>query len=164
MVNSLASGHGRSPTMAVRTTRLAATIAPLVLLATCRPSASTVAWEDRDPAYVLDAIRETRQADDRSRIRVLVDQLDNDDPAVRMLAINVLEDFTGETYGYRYTQPRAERRAAIDRWVEAIERGEVTIDGSTGTAGSTGATGSGGGSSGGPGGGPDSGSGGTDAR
>ena len=66
-------------------------------------------------------------------LRSVVEQLDSDDPAVRMTAITALQRATGETMGYRYYDDARAREAAVQRWVEAIEgesfpmlaRGEV---------------------------------------
>lgn len=71
------------------------------------------------------AIERTARSGDSSEARRLVEQLDSDDPAVRMMAIGALERLTGTTHGYRHYDPPLERRAAIARWQEACERGEL---------------------------------------
>ena len=48
----------------------------------------------------------------------LIGALESDDAAERMLAITALERITGETFGYDFAAPRAERTAAIGRWLE----------------------------------------------
>ncbi len=67
--------------------------------------------------------RKAGQAGDLTATRQIVEQLDCDDPAVRILAISTLERLTGETYEYRFDDPPYLRRAAIKRWQEALGSG-----------------------------------------
>ncbi len=50
----------------------------------------------------------------------IVEQLDSDDRAVRLLAISALEVLTGRTYGYHYDDPPGLREQAIKRWVNHV--------------------------------------------
>ncbi|TVS01799.1 MAG: hypothetical protein EA423_09675 [Phycisphaerales bacterium] len=87
-------------------------------------TASAPATFDTDaPDGRIQAIVNAARADDRAAIRDLIDQLDSDDPAVRMLSIRTLERMTGETLGYRHSDPDHLRRAAVDRWVGWAEQG-----------------------------------------
>jgi len=52
---------------------------------------------------------------------VLVEQLDSDDPAVRVFAINALERITGERLGYNPYANEVARRSAIDAWADAVK-------------------------------------------
>lgn len=60
---------------------------------------------------------EAAQLQDRSAVRPLIEMLDSDDVAARMVAIRSLERITGETLGYDYAGAEPQRRAAIARWV-----------------------------------------------
>ena len=60
------------------------------------------------------------RADDLSKTPLIVEQLDSDDPAVRLIAIAALEKLTGETYGYHYDDPPFLREPAIERWVDYV--------------------------------------------
>lgn len=71
------------------------------------------------------AITQAAREHDQSTIRDLIEQLDSDDPAVRLLAISTLERLTGETYGYRQYDPTWQRREAIARWVAAENAGTI---------------------------------------
>lgn len=53
----------------------------------------------------------------------LVNQLDSDDPVVRLAAIRTLERFTGTTLGYEHADPPWERDQAIGRWRRYLATG-----------------------------------------
>jgi len=80
------------------------------------------------------AIEKAARNLDRSSTPRIVEQLDSDDPAVRMLAITALQLLTGETYDYRHYDPVYLRRAAIKRWVEAVESGTLPVASNAGTS------------------------------
>ncbi len=67
------------------------------------------------------AIEQAAHTGDLDAVPKLIEQLDADDPAVRMLAIDVLHRLTGETYGFHHYDPLPKRRAAIQRWVDAVQ-------------------------------------------
>lgn len=69
-----------------------------------------------DPNARLDAIVQATELSDRSKLANLIDQLDSDDPAARMLAIRGLEDMTGERLGYDPAAPEWQRDESIQRW------------------------------------------------
>ena len=70
------------------------------------------------------AVQLTEHRDVQS-IPELIALLNDNDPAVRMYAITALEDLTGQTYGYKFYAPEAERAAAIQRWQEALRAGQL---------------------------------------
>jgi len=74
-------------------------------------------FDDPDPASQLAALERAIEANDRSKIPEMIELLDSDDPAVRLFAILGLERMTGETHGYDFAAPEAERHAATERWV-----------------------------------------------
>jgi len=100
-------------------------ILPLLILAACAPSATTGDFDSPNPASRLYAIEQAARSGDRSAIGNLVESLDSDDPAVRLLAIATLQRLTGQTYGYRHYDPVLERREAIARWKTAMNSGEI---------------------------------------
>lgn len=69
------------------------------------------------------------EAGDAEAVARLVALLDDDDRTVRLYAIQALERLCGRTYGYRFYEPPARRRAAMTRWQEALRRGEVRVHG-----------------------------------
>lgn len=74
------------------------------------------------PAHRLDAVVLAADASDRESLRGLIQTLDSDDPAARLLAIRALQKRTGQTLGYRYTDPPWRRAPAIQEWID-WERG-----------------------------------------
>lgn len=91
----------------------------LAMLPACGPRASDGDFDSDNPAAKLYAIRRAGEERDRSKIPKLVEQLDSDDPAVRMLAIGALERITGQRHGYNpYASPQ-DRRAAVEAWEQA---------------------------------------------
>ncbi len=87
----------------------------------CGPPATEARFDSANPAAKLYAIEKAARSGDTSALPQLVEQLDSDDPAVRLLAIEALRRLTGEDYGYAHDDPPPLRRAAIKRWVAALE-------------------------------------------
>lgn len=69
-----------------------------------------------DPSVKIPAMKKAVREQDRAAIAPLIDDLDNDDPAVRLYAIEALERMTGETHGYQYWDDAKDRAPAIMRW------------------------------------------------
>ena len=72
----------------------------------------------QDP-YAYDrivAIREAGERRDRMAVPLLVDRLEDEDPAVRFYSILALERITGDRLGYRYEESASERHEAVERW------------------------------------------------
>ena len=67
------------------------------------------------------AIELALRSGDVSSTPRIVEQLDSDDRAVRLLAISALEILTGTTCGYHYDDPPALRELAITRWVTYVK-------------------------------------------
>ena len=67
------------------------------------------------------------EAGDSLAVDLLIDLLEDQDRGVRMYTILALERLCGETYGYRYFDPEPTRAAAVKRWREARQRGEVKV-------------------------------------
>lgn len=93
----------------------------VLALAGCFPTLEP-AFDSPAPSKRLDAIVDAAAQDDRSTIPPLIDMLDSDDPAERMLAIRALERISGgQTFGYRYADPEWLRRESVNRWVDWAE-------------------------------------------
>lgn len=73
------------------------------------------------PAHRLDAIVLAADASDRDSLRGLIQQLDSDDAAARLLAIRALERRTGQTLGYQHDDPPWRRDRAAAAWVAWYE-------------------------------------------
>jgi hypothetical protein len=100
----------------------------LAVLGGCIPSEKTD-FDAAGPSKRLDAIVQAsgNDADPRSLPR-LVEQLDSQDPAARMLAIRALENRTGTTLGYNHTDPEWKRQESIERWINYLESGGSDSD------------------------------------
>jgi hypothetical protein len=59
---------------------------------------------------------------DRTQLENIIENLDNNDPTVRMAAIGALQRMTGETLGYRFNAQSGERAEAIVRWKDWLTR------------------------------------------
>lgn len=97
----------------------------LLMTACSAPSARIGGFESDNPATLLFAIQEAGESRDRSAVPNLVEALENDDPAVRMMAIVSLERITGERLGYKPYTSSVLRAPAVARW-QAMVRGETS--------------------------------------
>ncbi len=75
-----------------------------------------------DSASRIESIETAARNHGRSDVRQIVEQLDADDPVVRLKAISALKSLTGETNGYHYDDPPSIRKHAIERWVAYVNR------------------------------------------
>ena len=62
------------------------------------------------------AAKHAAEIHDREAIPLLVDRLEDDDPAVRLFTILALEKITGTRLGYDYAGDELERARAAQRW------------------------------------------------
>ncbi|MHC5005637.1 MAG: hypothetical protein ACYTJ0_21260 [Planctomycetota bacterium] len=85
--------------------------------ASCGPPDLTQYTSDVAPAEKVRRAAASAEDRDPESLRWIVEQLDSDDPVVRLTAITALERRTGETHGYRYDAPAREREPAVRRWV-----------------------------------------------
>lgn len=100
-------------------------VSGLLLLCSCGPAMTEGGFDSASPAARSHAIEQAARAGDLDAVPKIVEQLDADDPAIRMLAIDALHRLTGETYGFHHYDPPHERHAAIQRWVTAVQSGAV---------------------------------------
>ncbi|MBL8764017.1 MAG: HEAT repeat domain-containing protein [Phycisphaerae bacterium] len=73
-------------------------------------------FHESEPGARIDAAIEASRKMDPSAVPELIEMLDSDDPAARLVAINALGRLTGETHGYDHAAPEDERREAVARW------------------------------------------------
>jgi hypothetical protein len=64
----------------------------------------------------IPAIKIASDKDDRAAIPRLVQDLNDNDSAIRFAAINALRKITGQSFGYRYYDDEFTRRPALQRW------------------------------------------------
>lgn len=100
-------------------------VSGLLLLCSCGPAMTEGGFDAASPAARSYAIEQAARTGDLDAVPKIVEQLDADDPALRMLAIDVLHRLTGETYGFHHYDPPYLRHAAIQRWVTAVQSGAV---------------------------------------
>ncbi|MDJ0974292.1 MAG: HEAT repeat domain-containing protein [Planctomycetota bacterium] len=79
------------------------------------------AQADRHEGVRFEAATALVRAGDARGMRTLVDGLVHSDPRIRSRSINVLEQVTGERFGYRADDHPHERRAAVARWTSWLE-------------------------------------------
>ena len=91
----------------------------------CAPAKSEGDFYSADPGVKLYAITRAGRERDGSAIPHLIEQLESDDHAVRMYTIIALDRITGTRLGYVHHAPEHERRAAVERWVQAYREGEL---------------------------------------
>jgi hypothetical protein len=106
---------------------LAALTVTMLAFNGCAPPASQGTLDSDNPAAKLYAVRKAGEAGDKSAIPKLVEALDNDDPAVRMMAIHALEKITGERLGFNPYGSVNERRECVDAWEQAVRDGRFGL-------------------------------------
>ncbi len=72
--------------------------------------------QSEDPAQRARAIIHAGEVRDSRAVPLLVDRLDDEDEAVRLLAIVSLKKITDQDLGYYYYQPLEIRSKAVERW------------------------------------------------
>lgn len=97
---------------------LTTTVVTLIGCATLDPPQKGLIADN--PSRLLEGIRLAGAQRDTTKVPLLVEQLDNDDPAVRVFAIHALDQITGERLGYNPYDPPMRRAQAIGQWVQAV--------------------------------------------
>ena len=82
----------------------------------CRPGPPERPLADRDPIFLIPAIKEVAEEDRVSRIPRLIELLESDDAAVRMASHQALQNITGRDFGYRSWGSDESRNLAVRRW------------------------------------------------
>ena len=75
-----------------------------------------------DPSGKIPAIKQAVRDKDRRAVPQLVKELESDDAAVRLFAIEALHRLTGQDFGYRYYDDEEIRQPAVDRWRAWLEQ------------------------------------------
>ena len=88
-------------------------------------------FDSLEPGSRLHAINRAGQQRDTTALSDLIESLESDDPAIRMMAIVALEQITGTRLGYDPYAPRGERQAAADAWLEAWRSGRLDAEAAT---------------------------------
>lgn len=104
--------------MPVRACILACTL----LLCACAAPKPAASVHHADATVKIRGIKQSVHKHDRAALTQLVADLDNDDPAVRLYAIEALERITGDNFGYRYYDDLVQRQPAITRWQRWLEQ------------------------------------------
>lgn len=100
-------------------------IATILLMWGCSaPRAEDGGFHSDNPAAKMYAIRQAGERKDPADIPMLVEQLESDDPAVRMFTIEALEQITGTRLGYNPYKTLLDRQHAVQKWVEAVNSGQ----------------------------------------
>jgi hypothetical protein len=92
----------------------------LVTLWSCAPSATRGGFDSPNPAARLYAIHGAGRSGDKAAVPRLVECLESDDGAVRMMAIVALQRITGERRGFDPYAPAEQRQVAVREWAAAI--------------------------------------------
>lgn len=93
----------------------------MLVTAGCLPSQQSPAKADfraTDTPSKVPAIVGAADTDDQAHLGELIHALADDDAAVRLFAIQSLQERTGQTLEFRYYESSDKRQAAIDRWHE----------------------------------------------
>lgn len=72
--------------------------------------------DDPDPAVRIRAIRLEAERGRQANLPRLVEQLEDDDPAVRLAATESLRRLTGQTHGFVWFQEPSRQTAAVNAW------------------------------------------------
>jgi hypothetical protein len=91
-------------------------VAAIWTLAGCTAPRRPLVVTDPDPSVKIPAYKKAVRERDRDAAPQLVADLESDDPAVRLFAIEALQIVTGETFGYRYFDDEEDRRVSVAKW------------------------------------------------
>jgi hypothetical protein len=111
---------------------------PLLIFFACSAPPPQADPESPVAADRLLALREQEWTTSSHDLALLIEQLDSSDPAVRMLAADILLHLTGEDHGFRYDDPAPARSAAVDQWAEWLRQ---RVDSDRGAGGASGGDG-----------------------
>ena len=85
------------------------------------PPMSEQGFDSPEPGARLYAIEKAAKENDLTKLPELIDSLEHEDPAVRLLAAGTLRRMTGQDLGFEASGPSAERAAAVGRWREWLK-------------------------------------------
>ncbi len=81
----------------------------------------------QEPARRVAAIRLMAERGDASVVALLVDRLDDEDPAVRFAAILALQDLTDRRFDYQPGASAVERAESVKRWRQFVSNRCQTV-------------------------------------
>lgn len=87
-----------------------------LLIGGCVHPRAPLTVTDNDPSIKILAIKKAVREKDLRVAPQLIQDLENDDPAIRLYAINGLEQLTGQRFGYETYAPDAQRHTAVQKW------------------------------------------------
>ena len=105
----------------IRTTAAAArTLAAVtvVIAIGCSEPRGPLSVKSQDPTLKIPAIKQDVHNRNQTDVAQMVNDLSDDDPAVRFYASEGLRRLTGETFGYHYYDDEDTRKPAVKRWKE----------------------------------------------
>ena len=105
----------------IMTSRFTSSLLIVMMLISCVPSTHQGGFNSPDPATKLHAIHQAGETHDTTATTSLVEQLDSDDPAIRMMSIQALERITGTRLNYNPYAPAIDRQKAIHHWVAYVQ-------------------------------------------
>jgi hypothetical protein len=101
-----------------------ASIAITLAVAGCSAPPPVVEVTNPDPSGKIPAMKKAVRERDMKVVRQLVKDLDSDDGAVRLFAIEALQKLTGQRYGYDYYADEVQRRPALSAWQQWLAQQE----------------------------------------
>jgi hypothetical protein len=88
----------------------------------CSEPRGAVSVKSDDPTLKIPAIKRDVQNRNTADLGLLVRNLDDEDSAVRLYAIEGLRRLTGDDFGYRYYDDKEHRQPALDRWNQWLKQ------------------------------------------
>jgi hypothetical protein len=92
-----------------------------LLVGGCHEPTGPKTISNPDLSVKVPAIKQAVADHDMSSAGELVKELNDDDPAVRLYAIEGLQRLSGEDFGYRYYNDKEDRVPAIAKWQKWLE-------------------------------------------
>jgi hypothetical protein len=82
----------------------------------CQDNRGPVSIHSHDPDLEIVAMKRDEACPTHDQLAQMVDDLKNDDPAIRFYAIQSLRRFAHEDFGYRFYEDEDQRSTALKRW------------------------------------------------
>jgi hypothetical protein len=95
----------------------------VLMASACTAPTTEADFDSSVPAARLQAIERAGALRDKAATPWLVEQLDSDDPAVRMMAFEALKRIEGDPYGYDHGDPPLQRLDATGKWADHVSMG-----------------------------------------
>jgi hypothetical protein len=92
------------------------------LVVGCTESKGPRVVKSDDPTVSIPAIQSDVRQHDQRDVAQMVQDLNDDDPAVRFYAIEGLRRLTGDDFGYQYYEDADGRAAAVAKWNQWLKQ------------------------------------------